>query len=133
MSKLSNFISTKPEIAYNEENKEIFRKLGSKFLRDVGKMFNEELLFDKHRYTYNPSGIACSGDHSWMGMLGQETGLAMYLSQPLGGTEWLMFRDIANINDHTGGQNHWLPDQLLADPRTTFEFICKVQNLGTRT
>ena len=58
------------------------------------------------KVTYNPGGIAVSGEVTLIGMYADGTGVYVTASTP--SYHGLMFRTIKHMKDYTGGPNQWI-------------------------
>jgi len=97
------------ETGPNGKKKEFLTKSAA-FLRQLGK----DLGFTEMRVNKNPAGIAVSGEVSLYGMWGGDNGVFIEICQftyTLSGD--LLYREIKSLKDYTGGQNQWLPSEVI--------------------
>lgn len=110
------------ELSYNETNKEAFRKAGQQALRALAK----EMGFVEHRVSFNPGGIAVSGDHSLYGMFAEGEGMVIYISQGAFNDHAGYCRHIKDLKDYSGGANVWIEKRELLYPGTLAAKLKKV-------
>ena len=124
---LHDFIKSSPEISYNDVEKKKFKKLGQKFLVEVGEMF-ERGGDTRYKVGYNKGGIAVSGDHTLRVVqeVGGEAGFVVFLSESSCGLFWAMARTIESFDDHQGGQNQWIPDHFLKTPDDLYRHLKEI-------
>jgi len=94
--------------------KEEFRKVGREFLGKVSK----DIGFDEVDIHYNPAGIACSGDHTLIGM---KEGKGLYISFNTDGMKEILYRTVTHMKDWTGGYNYYV--SLTADYKEMSELF----------
>jgi len=97
------------EISYNPMTKKKFKKSGLIFLKQLG----EDLKLSETVVSFNPGGIAVSGDLILMGMCNVMMGVYVTISQ--GGYSPLMYRTIKDMKDYAGGRNHFIELDKLND------------------
>jgi hypothetical protein len=90
------------DLSYNEKGKAKFKNISMNFLRDLAK----ELELIEPRVSFNPGGIAVSGDATLMGMWTEDKGIYVHISQ--GPVAPIMYRTIKHMRDYTGGHNNWI-------------------------
>ena len=90
--------------------KKVFLSKSAAFLRALGN----DLGFREFKVSTNPSGIACSGYVTLMGMWDDGNGLYFQISQPLQPFNGLLYREIKHMKDYSGGRNQWLSCDLFA-------------------
>jgi hypothetical protein len=103
---LINFVTLTGTAQYNEENKQQYRKLGKKILQELANQLG--FTSKQVRISWNPGGIACSGDHT---LHGEKFYVALHDNIGLG---WFYYRTCKGLKDYTGGRNiivYW--DQLI--------------------
>lgn len=110
------------ELSYNYDNKEAFRKAGQQALRALAK----EMGFTEQRVSFNPGGIAVSGDHSMYGMFSEGEGVVLYISQGSFRDKAGYCRHIKSLKDYSGGANVWIEKRELLAPGTLKEKLRKV-------
>lgn len=82
--------------------KEEFKKVGRSFLKRIAK----DISFDSVDIHYNQAGIACSGDHTLIGMKGTN---GIYISFNTDGIkDGMLYRTAKHMKDWTGGTNHFV-------------------------
>ena len=116
------------ELSYNYDNKEAFRKAGQQALRALAKGMG----FTESKVSFNPGGIAVSGDHSMYGMLSDGTGVVLYISQGAFSNNAGYCRHIRNLQDYSGGANVWIEKKELLSPGTLQKKLEKVALAGQR-
>ena len=87
-------------------DKKVFLKTGKTFLWNLSK----DLKLRDAKISVNPGGIAVSGECSLIGLWNDGGGgIYVQLSQFGGDQEnVLLYRTIQSMDDHTGGQNHFV-------------------------
>ena len=91
--------------------KKQFLSKSAAFLRALGN----DLGFKDFKVRTNPSGIACSGDVTLMGVWGDGSGLYFKIEQPLQPIDGFLYRSIKYMLDKSGGHNQWLPCDVFAN------------------
>jgi len=86
-------------------DKKMFLDKSAQFLRALAK----DLHFVESRVTKNPAGIAVSGDVGLYEMWSEGNGVYLNITEPLAPFDALLYRQIVNLKDYTGGANQWLP------------------------
>jgi hypothetical protein len=104
MNPLTQFINNNGLYTdYNEEYKSEFKKIGRKFCNLLVK----ELELDEHKISYNPAGIACSGDFSMFGRRQDRTFYLHFNADGICCGAQGFFRTAKDFKDYTGGYNVW--------------------------
>jgi len=86
----------------NQSNyKDEFKKVGRAFLKRAAK----EMNLDQVDIHYNPAGIACSGDHTLIGMRGDK---GIYVSFNTDGLSGILYRKVQHMKDWSGGVNKYV-------------------------
>jgi hypothetical protein len=98
-------------IAYDQDKKKQFKSMGTKFLKKV----LSHLSLKESKISYNPGGIAVSGDHSLMGMFDDSKGFHLFFNAD-GFSRYLTYRTIKNMKDYSGGTNQNIDLSYLDDP-----------------
>ena len=94
---LLRFVFLSSNSHYNEERKLEYRKLGCKLLKKIVELMG--LQKGEYDISWNPGGIACSGDH----MLHTDK---IYLAlQDNLGSGWFYWRTCRGRKDYSGGTN----------------------------
>lgn len=99
---LIRFVNLSSGSSYNEERKEEYRKLGKRILTAIVSMVG--LKKGEFTISWNPGGIACSGDHT---LHTDRFYLALHDNC---GTGWFYWRTCNGRKDYSGGPNqiyHW--------------------------
>ena len=92
----------KADSSYNEVNKKEFKLAATGFLKELAKNLN----FTEVKVSFNPGGVAVSGDATLMGMYNENEGVYIsFNSDGLDGA--IMFRPIKSMKDYRGGNNVW--------------------------
>lgn len=109
LKKLQGFLSKNGFYpGYDENYKSAFRTLGQAFLKDVAK----SLELTEFKVDYNKAGIACSGDHTLIGM---RNGKGIYISFNFDGvvtngnitSPFVLYRTVKHMKDWSGGGNNF--------------------------
>ena len=110
MRKLADLLSRDLSYIWGERengpngDKKVFLKTGKTFLWNLSK----DLKLCDAKISVNPGGIAVSGECSLTGIWGN-IGIFVQLSQFGSDQEnVLLYRTIQRMDDHTGGQNHFV-------------------------
>lgn len=115
MTALYDFLLRKPEIEYNEINKAMFKKLGQSFLKKLVRYIKLDFEVLDSKVSWNPGGIAVSGDHNLMLMFSEGRGVYLTISSGAFGHDGFMARSITHMKDYTGGNNQWFDRSKLRD------------------
>ena len=92
-------------------DKKVFLDTGKTFLRALSK----DLELRDVKVSANPGGIAVSGECILIGMW-ENNGIRIQISQSCcGGDCTVLYRAVRHSRDYTGGQNHWLTRNDLAE------------------
>jgi len=81
-----------------------FHAKGRAFLRALAK----DLKLREYRAHSNYAGIAVSGEVYLYGMWSDGNGLMICLEQPTLGNQVIYYHSIVSMDDHRGGQNHFI-------------------------
>ena len=115
-AKLWEFLETNPTCNYNPENKDTFKRLVTSHLKAVAKMI-KPLALD---VSFNPGGIAVSGDAHLKMMLTPTQGIHLFFNlDRLGGVPYITARTISHLGDWTGGPNRTMNLSALETPDHT--------------
>lgn len=98
------------ELSYNPRNKQEFKVVGTRVMKELAKLLD----LKESRVSFNPGGIAVSGDLSLMGMWEEGRGIYVHISGK-GITETIMYRTIKHMKDFSGGHNRWMKSDTLLD------------------
>lgn len=115
-------------LGYNADLQAQFKKLATAYLRALKK----ELPFTECKVSFNPGGIAVSGDAQLMGMFSNGTGLYITINEPWGGGHGkamnFLYRTIQHMKDYTGGSNNYITDSIIEEGRTLkrLEQLCGI-------
>ena len=98
---------------YNEDFKKKFRTTGMPAMEELARL----LAFREHHASFNPGGIAVSGDLTLMGMWREGDGACISMNKDFPGKPFgdILFRHIRHMADFTGGPNGWFGYELLGD------------------
>ncbi len=96
-------------IAYDADRKEEFRREAMTLLKRVAQALGLEK--GSYRLSFNPGGIAVSGDASL-----EETGFYVQISQSVMLGHEILYRSCDGLNDYRGKRNHFAPAAALCDP-----------------
>lgn len=102
LDKLAAILRT--PLSYNFEGKNAFRAVGMRALRALA----DSMDFEQMEVSFNPGGIAVSGDLSLRGMFSNGHGVALYISQGSFREKAGYCRAIRHMKDYTGGPNRWI-------------------------
>ena len=94
---LRRFVTLTRKACYNEVNKEEYKKLGRRILKELAETMG--LQKGEYDIRWNPGGIACSGDHTL-----HTDWFYLDLSDNLG-SGWFYYRTCKSRKDYTGGTN----------------------------
>lgn len=100
---LKEYILTGKFKPYDDKEKQIFKKLGTKFMYDLAK---ENKFIIKSKHSYNKAGIAVSGDHS-MVMEFPDNKFANVMFDADFPHLGILYRTMKHEKDYTGGGNNW--------------------------
>ena len=100
-TEIANLIALDGRCGYNDAAKSEFKKLSTKLLRALAASVSGKV-------SYNPAGIACSGDAS----LHSET-LHVFFNADSG--MGICGRTCKGASDYQGGPNRWFPFSRLAE------------------
>ncbi|MGV2887617.1 hypothetical protein [Paenibacillus taichungensis] len=95
-------VMTNQDLSYNEMGKNEFKRTSTAALRQIAK----DIGLNVSKVSFNPGGIAVSGDASLYGMWEENKGIYVTISQGFGGNR-IMYRTIKHMKDYTGGTNQW--------------------------
>lgn len=103
--KLAELMNNDESGCYNQDFKEKFKKEGKKAMREVA----EALELKEYDISFNPGGIAVSGDLRLMGMWSEGNGIYISMNKDFPGASWgqILYRRIKHMKDFTGGTNNW--------------------------
>lgn len=108
MTHLFRFLMEYPEFSYNPENKAKFKQLGQSLLKELVKDLKKEGIVEESEVSFNPGGVAVSGDHQLYLMFKSGKGVYLNISaENCLPDQAFMMRSIKNMKDYTGGQNQW--------------------------
>lgn len=113
-------------LQYNEEAKAMFKRIGIKAIKELALL----LELKEYEVSFNPGGIAVSGDLMLMGMWKDKLGIYISMNKDFPNAPWgqVLYRTIKHMKDYTGGSNNWLRFELLAKPDELKEKIMKLKN-----
>ena len=114
---LATFCQENKIIAYDDEKKKEFKRLAMKYFRDMAKTmqsYTSNPVTDTE-VSFNPGGIAVSGDISFRGMFDENQGFHLFFN--LGGFgDYITYRSIKDMKDYSGGPNRQMPLSELSEP-----------------
>jgi len=105
--------------AYDEEGERLkaeFKRLGMRYFKSLVKRMN---LIDS-KVSFNPGGIAGSGDFSVMGMFDEINGFHLFFNWT-GMCRWVTYRSISALDDYTGGYNRQMDFIVLQNSDNVIE------------
>jgi len=113
LKKLKRMMMSKESGSYNEDFKERFRNVGKKAMVELAELLD----FKEYKVSFNPGGIAVSGDLTLMGMWGEGNGAYISMNKDFPGKPWgaVLYRHIQHMRDFTGGTNNYFKFELLGD------------------
>ena len=125
LRKLASLMTGNERPYYNESFKERFREIGTKAMEELAAL----LGLKEHRVSFNPSGIAVSGDLMLMGMWSEDNGIYITMNKDFPRKPWgdVLYRSIRHMEDYTGGLNHYFKFELLRKPMLLKEMIIKLK------
>lgn len=111
-------------INHDFERKEKFKRKSLIFLRKMAK----DLNLTEVSISFNPLGIAVSGETNLMGMWNEGNGIYVNLSD-----DTFLFRTIKNMEDYTGGHNNFIYSSWNSNYNCSYEDILnKILKLNKR-
>lgn len=123
LKSLRNFVDGR-QLKYDQPNKDRFKEIGLAVMRKLAK----KLKLREFEASFNPGGIAVTGDLHLMGMFNDSIGIYIQISQSCFGANFeCMFRTIANMKDYSGGSNNWAKAEreFLKLPESIYR-ICRI-------
>ena len=125
MQQLAMVLIRGESLQYNESGKQMFKTIGKKAMRELAVL----LELKEYDISFNPGGIAVSGDLHLMGMWSEENGVYILINKDFVGCAWGegYYRTIKHMRDFTGGPNHWLPYKELQFPVVLKERIMQLR------
>lgn len=91
------------DLSYNKVGQDAFKKNSQRFLKKLA----EELKLKEFKVSFNPGGIAVSGDAHLMGMWSEGNGIYITINQNMGDPVFL-YRKITHMKDFLGVTNHYI-------------------------
>lgn len=115
LKKLASLMISKEKAQYNESFKERFREIGIKAMEELARI----LELKEYRVSFNPGGIAVSGDLTLMGMWTEGNGVYISMNKDFPGKPYgdVLYRQIKHMADYTGGPNNYFKFELLRNPK----------------
>ncbi|MBI2124477.1 hypothetical protein HYT92_01670, partial [Candidatus Pacearchaeota archaeon] len=106
LSQLAKLMTNKEILQYNEEGKAIFKRTGIRAMQELALL----LELREHDISFNPGGIAVSGDLRLMGMWDENLGVYISMNKDFPNAPWgqVLYRAIKHMKDYAGGSNNWL-------------------------
>ena len=100
-------------LSYNAELKDEFKRKSTAFLRALAK----SLPLIESKVSFNPGGIAVSGDAHLTGMFDNGTGIYITINDSVFGDRKMnfLYRTIKHMKDYTGGSNNYMSDSDCED------------------
>jgi hypothetical protein len=120
-NQLKEFLDVYSSVAYNENNKEKFKKTGRAALKEIAKKLEEKGIAKNLAVYYNPGGIAVSGDHHLKGDLVKGGSFDLFFNLDFSGQRFFTYRKTKNQQDYTGDRNRQIPFE--ADAPTVIKHI----------
>ena len=113
-------------LQYNEEGKTMFKRIGVKAMKELAVA----LELKEYNVSFNPGGIAVSGDLLPIGMWTENLGVYISMNKDFPNAPWgqILYRTIKHMKDYTGGSNNWLKFELLAKPDELKDKIMRLKN-----
>ena len=115
MKRLAQLLSKPLGYIYGEREsgpngaKAEFHAKGRAFLRALAK----DMGFVEYKVFSNYAGIAVSGEVCLYGMWPEGKGLMLWLERPCIGSDAVLYRSIRDMDDQTGGRNHFMSLSVL--------------------
>jgi hypothetical protein len=130
LRKLASLMTDKERPYYNESFKERFREIGIKAMEELAGL----LGLKEYRVSFNPGGIAVSGDLTLMGMWSEGNGIYITMNKNFLRNPWgdVLYRTIKHMKDYCGGPNNWFKYELLRKPMLLKETIIKLKKEDQR-
>lgn len=115
LKRLAVLMTSKERAQYNESFKEKFKEIGTKAMEELARI----LELKEYRVSFNPGGIAVSGDLILMGMWSEGNGVYISMNKDFPDRPWgdVLYRHIKHMEDYTGGPNNYLKFKLLGNSR----------------
>ena len=112
-------------LQYNEEGKVEFKRIGIKAMKELAVA----LELKEYNVSFNPGGIAVSGDLLLMGMWNENLGVYISMNKDFLNAPWgqVLYRTIKHMKDYTGGSNNWLKFESLARPEELKNTIMRLK------
>lgn len=112
------------ESSYNEINKKEFKAASTGFLKELAN----NLDFVESKVSFNPGGVAVSGDACLMGMYDDNQGLYIsFNSDTFREASNIMFRTIKHMKDYTGGNNNWFNLDNITTISEIIEIVTRIK------
>jgi hypothetical protein len=126
LKELAKLMTNGEILQYNEEGKTMFRRIGTKAMKELALL----LELREHNISFNPGGIAVSGDLMLMGMWTEHLGVYISMNKDFPNAPWgqVLYRTIKHMKDYTGGSNNWLKFELLGNPQELKNTIMRLKN-----
>lgn len=128
-SSLWNWLKTGPQIEYELDNKAKYKKLGSRFLKDVERELRKKTQVKSAKVGFNPGGVAVCGDHSIYAMFDENIGVNAFFGD-IHMCDWVVFRTIKSEKDYSGGSNNNVSLDILASPEAFAEKMLQVARIN---
>ena len=119
---LSVLLSGPKEICgdiYKGSAKWEFRRIGKAAMKELAN-YLDLVEVDIH---FNPGGVAVSGDITLMGRDRDGKGIYVSMNKDMVSICQVLYRTIKHMKDYTGGTNHWMSFEELADIPTVIRKI----------
>lgn len=115
------------DLGYNHELQKEFKRLSMAFLKALQK----ELPFTESNASFNPGGIAVSGDARLMGMFKNGIGIYILINEPWSRERTMnfLYRTISHMKDYTGGSNNYMTNSHMQDAEVVLSNIKRLCNV----
>lgn len=126
LKQLAGLMTNGEILQYNEEGKAMFKRIGTKAMKELAVV----LELKEYDVSFNPGGIAVSGDLLLMGMWTDDLGVYISMNKDFPNAPWgqVLYRTIKHMKDYTGGTNNWLKFESLARPEELKNTIMRLRN-----
>lgn len=126
LKELARLMANGETLQYNEEGKVMFKRIGVKAMKELAVT----LELKEYNVSFNPGGIAVSGDLLLMGMWTEHLGVYISMNKDFPNAPWgqVLYRTIKHMKDYTGGSNNWLKFELLGKPQELKDTIMRLRN-----
>jgi hypothetical protein len=111
---------------YSDEaqaRKDMFARIGKKAMKELAQL----LGLTTFKVSFNPAGIAVSGDLTLIGMFDDHVGIYVSINHEMTGLE-VLYRTVRHMKDYSGGVNRWMYYRDLANEDKLFSTMGLLRN-----